>query len=198
MTDEAHSKEQLEELDCSDIERLAKGGDAALNGLMERHGEKLFHYLIRQLGNEQDAEDVAQETFVRVYQNCQRFDARQKFTTWLYTIATNLSRDRLRYRARHPQVSLEAEKGESETSLLDTVPAEYPSPAEEAVRAESGEAVRRAIAMLPEELRTPLILFEYEGLSHTEIATILNCSAKAIETRLYRARKQLRSLLQNG
>ena len=180
------------------MERLAKGGDAALNSLMERHGEKLFHYLIRQLGNEADAEDLAQETFVRVYQNCQRFDARQKFTSWLYTIATNLCRDRLRYRSRHPQVSLEAETGESETSLRDTIAEEHPSPAEEAVRAESGEAVRRAIAVLPEELRTSLILFEYEGLSHMEIAAILNCSAKAIETRLYRARKQLRSLLQNG
>lgn len=177
------------------MERLAKGGDSALNALMERHGEKLFHYLIRQLGNEQDAEDLAQETFVRVYQNREKFDARQKFATWLYTIATNLCRDRLRYRSRHPEVSLEAKGDESEMSLGDTVPAEHPSPAEEVARAENAEAVRRAIATLPEELRTALILFEYEAQSHAEIAAILKCSAKAVETRLYRARLHLRKLL---
>src|SRR5437667_228279 len=81
-----------------------KGGDSALSSLMERHAEKLFHYLVRQLGNEQDAEDLGQESFVRVFQHRARFDPAQKFTTWLYTIATNLSRDRLRYRARHPNV----------------------------------------------------------------------------------------------
>jgi len=94
----------LDDLDRSDMERLCKGGDSALNSLMDRHAEKLFHYLLRQLGNEQDAEDVAQESFVRVYQNRARFDPARKFSTWLYTIATNLSRDRLRYRARHPNL----------------------------------------------------------------------------------------------
>ena len=98
-----------DDLDRSDMARLCNGGDSGLNSLMERHAEKLFHYLVRQLGNEQDAEDLGQESFVRVYQHRARFDPAQKFTTWLYTIATNLSRDRLRYRARHPNVSLEAE-----------------------------------------------------------------------------------------
>ena len=184
-----------DDLDRSDMERLAKGDDSALNALMERHGEKLFHCMIRLLGNEQDAEDLAQETFVRVYQNREKFDARQKFTTWLYTIATNLCRDRLRYRSRHRQVSLEAETGESETSLRDTIAAEHPGPAEQAARAESAEAVRRAIATLPEELRTSFILFEYESQSHAAIAAILNCSAKGVETRLYRARLHLRKIL---
>ena len=184
-----------DDLDRSDMERLVKGGDAALNSLMERHGEKLFHYLIRQLGNEHDAADIAQESFVRVYQHRAKFDPRRKFSTWLYTIATNLSRDRLRYRSRHPQVSLDAESPDSEGTLKDYLPSETTSPHQQLEARESAETVRRAIASLSDELRTPLILFEYEGLSQAEIAAILHCTPKAVETRLYRARNQLRPLL---
>src|SRR4051794_15227631 len=183
-----------DDLDRSDMERLCKGGDSGLNSLMERHAERLFHYLVRQLGNEQDAEDLAQESFVRVYQNRARFDPAHKFTTWLYTIATNLSRDRLRYRARHPNVSLEAE-AENDSALENHLPTQAPDPHERLEQSETAEAVRRAIALLPEELRTPLILSTYENLSHAEVAAILNCSAKAVETRLYRARNQLRGML---
>jgi len=92
-----------EDLDAADMERLAAGHDAALDGLMERHGERLFHYLIRLLQNENDAADAAQESFVRIYQHRSRFDTRQKFATWLYAIASNLARDRLRWRFRHPR-----------------------------------------------------------------------------------------------
>src|SRR2546427_2493358 len=96
--------------DRTDMQRLASGHEAALNDLMERHGPKLFNYLIRCLQNEEDAADVAQETFVRVYQNRTKFDTSQQFSTWLYAVATNLVKDRYRYRTRHPQVSLDAEK----------------------------------------------------------------------------------------
>src|ERR1041385_7972682 len=111
-----------EQQDSSDMQRLVNGNDAALNNLMERHGERLFHYLIRQLQNEEDAGDVAQETFVRVYQHRAKFDPRQKFSTWLYTIATNLVRDRLKWRARHPQVSLNQPSPGSEAALADVLP----------------------------------------------------------------------------
>ena len=185
-----------DDLDRSDMERLVKGGDTALNSLMERHAERLFHYLIRQLGNEHDAQDLAQESFVRVYQNRTRFDPRQKFTTWLYTIATNLGRDRMRYRSRHPQVSLDAENPDTETSLTERLASEAATPHEQLQQRESAETVRQAIGTLSEELRTPLILSEYEELSHAEIAAILHCSPKAVETRLYRARLHLRKLLE--
>lgn len=103
--------------DTEDMVRLAAGHDAALNELMERHGEKLFHYLIRCLQDEEEEADLAQETFVRVYQHRAKFDSGQKFSTWLYTIASNLVRDRHRWRARHPQVSLNAEHEETGTEL---------------------------------------------------------------------------------
>ncbi len=183
-----------DDLDREDMKRLAAGHDAALNELMERHGTRLFHYLVRQLSNETDAADLAQETFVRVYQNRARYDAGHKFSTWLYTIATNLIRDRFRWHKRHPEVSVDAEKDET-GSMLDTMPDAEASPSEQIASAERAAEVRKGIEELPEDLRTALILSEYEGLAHAEIGAVLNCTAKAVENRLYRARNLLRQSL---
>ena len=174
---------------------LAAGHEAALNDLMERHGERLFHYLIRSLQNEDEAADLAQETFVRVYQNCAKFDKQQKFSTWLYAIASNLVRDRYRWRKRHPQVSLDAENEATGNDFRESLPDQKPSPSETIQVEERAEVVRRAIAALPDELRIPLILAEYEDRSQAEIGEILGCTAKAVETRIYRARHQLRAAL---
>ena len=184
------------EQDRSDMTALVAGHGAALNDLMARHGERLFHYLIRQLQNEEDAADLAQETFARVYQHRARFDGRQKFSTWLYTIATNLVRDRFRWRARHPQVSLDAEDAVTGHSLRERMAGKDALPDESLQAAERSEQVRRAVVALPEELRTPLILAEYEERSQSEIADILDCSVKAVEMRLYRARQSLRAELE--
>jgi RNA polymerase sigma-70 factor (ECF subfamily) len=180
--------------DRQDMARLSAGHDAALNTLMDRHGQRLFYYLLRQVDNESDAADLAQETFVRVYQHRARFDPGQKFATWLYAIATNLARDRFRWHKRHPQVSLDAER-EGAGTVLDYLPDEAVSPSERMAAEERAAEVRAAIHSLPEDLRTPLILSEYEGLAHAEIGAVLNCSAKAVETRLYRARNHLRKRL---
>lgn len=184
-----------DEQDARDMERLASGGDAALNDLMERHGQRLFHFLIRSLQNEDDAADAAQETFVRVYQNRNKFDSRHRFSTWLYTIANNLVKDRYRWRSRHPQVSLDAENETKGNDLRGSFSGKASSPSEALEKKERHQAVRRAVTSLPDELRRPLILAEYEQRSHTEIAEILGCTAKTVETRIYRARQQLRVLL---
>jgi RNA polymerase sigma factor (sigma-70 family) len=186
-----------DELDAADMARLASGHEAALNELMERHGEKLFHYLIRCLQSEDEAADLAQEAFVRVYQHRAKFDAGQKFSTWLYSIASNLVKDRYRWRSRHPQVSLDAENEQTGHNLRDHLPAHGPTPSDCLQADERADAVRRAVATLPDELRTPLILSEYEERSHAEIGGILGCTAKAVETRIYRARQQLRASLGN-
>src|SRR5947209_1721921 len=119
-----------DEQNVRDMARLAGGHGAALNDLMGRHAEKLFHYLLRSLQDENDASDLAQETFVRVYQNRSKFNPNQRFTTWLYAIASNLVRDRYRWRSRHPQVSLDAQNDSTEGSLGDTLRAPLPSPDE--------------------------------------------------------------------
>jgi RNA polymerase sigma-70 factor (ECF subfamily) len=183
--------------DAHDMARLAGGQDAALKDLMDRHAEKLFHYLVRSLQNEEDAADVAQETFSRIYQHRAKFDPNQKFNTWLYAIASNLVRGRYRWRSRHPQVSLEAEDEQTETGLKDSLRASDPSPDQSLQAEERAKAVRQAVAALPEELRQPLILAVYEELSQAEIGGILKCSAKAVETRIYRARQQLRASLKS-
>lgn len=183
---------EVDEQDRLDMTRLAAGHGAALNDLMSRHAEKLFQYLVRSLQNEDDAADLAQETFVRVYQNCARFDTRKKFSTWLYAIASNRVRDRYRWRTRHPQVSLDAANDATGNDFGESLADHAPSPSESVRSEERAETVRRAVAALPRDLRLPLVLAEYEEKSHAEIGEILGCSAKAVEVRIYRARKELR------
>lgn len=188
---EASSEEQ----DQRDMGRLMDGHDDALDDLMQRHGPRVICYLVRQLRDESEAADLAQETFVRVYQHRARFDPRRRFSTWLYTIATNLARDRQRRQLRHPQVSLDAANEASETTLRERLEASAPSPPEMLQAEERAAAVRAAVSELPEDLRTALILVEYEDCSQAEIAAVLECSVKAVEMRLYRARQQLRERL---
>ena len=182
----------VDEQDRLDMLQLVASHDAALNNLMSRHAEKLFQYLVRSLQNEDDAADLAQETFVRVYQNRAKFDAHKKFSTWLYAIASNLVRDRYRWRRRHPQVSLDAANDATGNEFGESLPDHAPSASETVQRNERADAVRRAVAALPEQLRVPLILAEYEEKSHSQIGEILCCSAKAVEVRIYKARQKLR------
>lgn len=176
--------------------RLVAGEDTALDDLMARHAPRLFSYVFRLLQNRADAEDIAEEVFVRIYENRARFDPRKRFSTWIYTIATNLVRDLQRHRARHPRVSLDAQSPEGTTSFREILPDAQPDPGEMLVAQERSNRVRVAIAELPDELRVPLVLFVYEEKSHAEIGEVLECSAKAVEMKLYRARNELRSRLE--
>lgn len=178
-------------LDRSDMERLASGHDAALNALMERHAGPVFQLLYRMLGNEEDADDLAQETFVRLYRHRERFDPRAKFTTWLYTIAGNLARNEYRRRSRHPTVSLDAESKGSEGKLGEIIPAKDTGPGQIAESRELAGAVRAAVQELPGELREAVVLCEWEEMSAAEAAEVLGTTARGVESRLYRARRVL-------
>jgi len=184
-------------LDRADMERLMAGQDAALNDLMERHASPVFQFLCGMVGNEDDANDLAQETFVRVFRSRTTFRTSEKFSTWLYTIAANLARNHFRWRARHPNVSLEAETGDSEQTLGGTLPANAPAPSEQALAAERVAAVRAAVGKLPEDLREAIVLCEWEERSMVEAAVILETTPKAVESRLYRARGILRERLKS-
>jgi RNA polymerase sigma-70 factor (ECF subfamily) len=181
--------------DRADMEQLIAGRDAALNDLMERHATPLFHFLCRMVGNEDDASDLAQETFVRVFRARASFRTGEKFSAWLFTIAANLARNHFRWRSRHPNVSLEAETGEAEQTLGSTLPANDPAPNEQALAAERAEVVRTAVGKLPEDLREAIVLCEWEEYSVAEAAVILEATPKAVESRLYRARQILRERL---
>jgi RNA polymerase sigma-70 factor (ECF subfamily) len=182
-------------LDGADMQRLAGGHDAALNDLMARHACPVFQFLCRMLGNEDDANDLAQETFVRVYHHRASFKPGARFTTWLYTIAANLARNHHRWRARHPNVSLDAESDATGESIGDLLPASNPAPDSAAVATERAAAVRAAVASLPADMREVIILCEWQDLSSAEAAAILETTPKAIDNRLYRARNLLRDRL---
>jgi len=179
--------------DRADMERLAKGHDAALNDLMERHAGPVYQFLFRMLNNEEDANDFAQETFARVYRHRNRYDG-SKFTTWLYAIASNLAKSEYRRRGRHPNVSLEAE-GDGGGSIAETLPAGSAAPSEQAENAERQAAVRLAVEALPADLRGAIVLCEWEEMSVADAATVLKTTKKAVESRLYRARQKLREQL---
>lgn len=186
---------EADQLDRADMAKLAGGHDAALNDLMERHATAVFHFLYRMLANEDDANDLAQETFVRVFQHRADFRPDAKFSTWLFTIAGNLARNHHRWRSRHPNLSLDAETETTEQSLGDTLPAEGPTPSDNALATERAQAVRTAVQSLPEDLREALVLCEWQDLPIAEAAAILASTPKAIESRLYRARNLLRDKL---
>ena len=178
-------------IDRADMFSLKRGQISALNSLMDRHSSSVFGFLYRMLGNEEDANDLAQETFVRVYQACQSFDTAQKFTTWLFTIAANLARNQIRWRSRHPNVSLDAETDSDTLGLSDILPSDATTPQQAAEEAERNETVRRAVQLLPEEMREAIVLCEWEDMTVAEAAAVLNTTPKAVESRLYRARKLL-------
>lgn len=177
------------------MRRLREGEDLALNEIMQRWQRRLTSYLLRSLGNEAAAVDLAQETFVRVYQSREKYRPTGAFPTWLFAIATNLVRQHFRWLKRHPTVSMDsADPLGEDRPLGERIPADADNPVEADERARS---VRRAISALPQDLREAVLLFEYEDLSYEEIAQIAGCSRKAVETRLYRARAILREKLQN-
>lgn len=192
----ATMNEVAQDADVAAMLRLREGDDLALNELMARWQTPLVRFLYRYTVSEPDALDLAQETFVRIYEHRTSYDARGKFSTWLYTIAGNLCRNHARWKARHPTVSTEVEiPGESDRTLGDQLPDPMRTPAQEAAGHELADAVRDAIQALPDDQRTATILYEYEDVAYADIAKVLGCSAKAVENKLYRARQYLRERL---
>jgi len=184
----------LEDEDSACMLRLKEGQDLALNEIMSRWQQRLVNYLMRCLGNETDALDLAQETFVRVYENRHRYESRAAFSSWLFRIATNLARSQIRWRTRHPAVAIEtAFEGEGAADVEP--PSADPGAGEILIKKENTMALRAAMRQLDADSRTVLLLFEFEEQSYQQIATILGCTPKAVEGRLYRARQALRDVL---
>jgi RNA polymerase sigma-70 factor (ECF subfamily) len=182
--------------DCEWMLRLQNGEDTALNELMNRWQVPLVSFIYRYIGNEADAIDLAQETFIRVFESRNRYKPTAKFSTWLFTIASNLCRNLSRWRKRHPTVSLTPCIGEEQPrDLTELLPDQGDSPADSMQRKEVAAVVQESVQALPHDLRTVVLLFEYGNQSYEEIAGVVGCSAKAVETRLYRARKILRERL---
>jgi RNA polymerase sigma-70 factor, ECF subfamily len=178
------------------MERLRLGDDLALNDLMARWKEPLVTYSLRYTGNLADAKEIAQETFVKVYQSRHRYRPTEAaLSTWLFQIATNLCRMRHRWKRRHPEV-LDADASTGATEKAEWASSAAP-PDDNTDRRILAEDLGRAIRSLAHDLRVTFLLSQIEERSHREIAAIQNCTEKAVERRLARAKEQLRSILEH-
>lgn len=189
MEAEAGASPSDEEL----MRRLQGGEDAALATLMQHWEVPVKRFIFRMIGNTAEAEDLAQEVFVRIYTKRATFRAGAKFSTWCFSIAANQARNRQRWWRRRPAQSLNAwteAGGEAADESRAGGPASHT-----AVRHEQIAAVQTAVAALPLDLRTALVLFEFEGQSMADIAAALDCTPKVVGNRLYRARQQLKRTL---
>ena len=184
-------------MDVSDTELmslLAGGDDLVLNTIMTRWSGRVSAFLFRMTGQRETAIDLAQETFVKLYQARCRYKPQGNFSTYLFAIAANLARNHSRWQSRHPTVSLDSTDTDGESFYSEPVDPKQ-TPDEMALTREKSAIVNRAILSLAVDLREALTLFIYEGLGYAEIAELTHCSPKAVETRIYRARQILKEQL---
>lgn len=178
------------------LAKLSRNGDRhAFEELVDMYKDKIYHLGYRMLGQSGDAEDVVQETFLRVYMNLDRYDENQKFSTWIYRIATNLCIDRLR--KRKPNYSLDAELPDSEgADWYSTLASDQDTPEEELVLSETQQQIRKAIETLPEKYKSVVILRYLHDMSLQEIGDVLQMPVTTIKTRVHRGREFLRKKLE--
>lgn len=159
----------------------------AFRQLVERHRRKVYGIAWGMTGNHGDADDIAQETFVKAYRRLGEFEGQSGFYTWLYRIATNCSLDLLRRKGRRAERDLEGvlDAAERPLPLRRGTP---PDARREAAAGELREAVRRGVSELPGKHRAALVLHDIEGMPHDEIARMLGCSPGTVRSRLHYAR----------
>jgi RNA polymerase sigma-70 factor (ECF subfamily) len=174
------------------LDRARQGDSEAFRSLVERHSRSVFRLAYRMTGNEQDAEDVVQESFLRAYKQLGRFESRANFGTWLYRIVANCSVDLMRARqARHDQ-----SRGESLDEAVDLPAGDTPGPERLARSAEISARVREALDGLSPLERAAFTLRHHEGRSIEEISRMLGLGTSAAKHSVFRAVKKLRIVLQ--
>ena len=182
--------EQADELRL--VEAAQDGRRSAFEALVRRHHVRVLQLCASMLG-EADAEDAAQEAFLKAWQNLQRFEGDAAFGTWLYRITTNHCLDLLRKRARRRTESLD-EIVEREGARLDRL---FAAPADPARAAEAADLAAHLLGTLPEEQRVALTLRETQGLTYEELAAVMGCSIDSVKGRLKRARETLEKSLRH-
>jgi RNA polymerase sigma-70 factor (ECF subfamily) len=194
------SRERAKWKDHSDEELMLRvqGGDTdCFDVLVERYKVRLFNYLLRLTNSRDDAEEIAQEAFVRAYIHAEKYKTIAKFSTWLYTIATNLVRNRVRARSRAPQlVSLWARmRNDSDEERLIDIPDTQRSPDDTINDHELSEIISKAIQRIPEKYRESFVLREVNDLSYEEIAAVTGLKLGTVRSRINRARNYFRQVL---
>jgi RNA polymerase sigma-70 factor (ECF subfamily) len=178
------------------IKKVKKGDQDAFTDIVEYHKDKLFHLCYRMLGNREEAQDAAQEAFIRAYVNIHSYDTSKKFSTWLYRIATNLCIDRIR--KKKPDYYLDAEvAGTDGLNMYSQIAADQALPEEELEQVELQEFIQSEILKLPEKYRTVIVLKYIDELSLKEISDILDLPLGTVKTRIHRGREALRNRLRH-
>lgn len=179
-------------VDFALMERIGAGDHSAFRALVERHQNAVIGTVAKMLGNPSEAEDIAQQVFLRIWRNAKRYRPDAKFTTYLFTITRNLVFNETRRRSRKKEVSAD-EREENSHQLIEANPDRQPDA--ELLQAELQKAVDDAISSLPEAQRMAVVLRRYEQLSYEEIADVLSLSVSAVKSLLFRARTTLRETL---
>ncbi len=180
------------------IEATKEGDEAAFGEIMNRYRSPITNYLYRFLNDYEEAVDLAQETFVRVYFAIERYHTEYAFSTYIYRIATNLAISEIRRRKRRKLVSLTGLfQSEDEQTREFQLPDEKPLVVDNLIESEQSKTIARAIATLPDKYRAPVILRDIEGKTYEEIAQILELGLGTTKSRISRARGLLREKLKN-
>ena len=175
---------------------LARNGDLdAFSVLVERYSARVYGVCFSYLGNRQDAEDSAQETFVKAFKAMGNYQFLSSFYTWIYRIAANTCMDFRRRSSKLSAVSLDEAMDTDDSQVFWQIPDQGPLPDELAIQAETRQLIREGITHLPDFLQEIIILRDLEGLSYHELADLLNLSEGTVKSRLSRARYQLMLLL---
>lgn len=173
--------------------RVREGDDRAFEELVALHQNAVIGTVARMLGNVDDAHDIAQQVFLRVWKSAPRYEPTAKFTTWLFTITRNLVFNETRRRSRRREVSLEPETDEDAPRQFANMTT--PGPDQQAQQEELEQALDRAIAALPEKQRLAVVLRRYQELPYEQLCEILGMSLPAVKSLLFRARNELRKSL---
>lgn len=186
----------MEELIKKRIKQIKKGDQDAFGEIVEIFKDKIFQLVYRMTGNAHEAEDVAQEAFIRAYININSYDTNRKFSTWLYRIATNLTIDRIR--KKKPDYYLDAEvAGTDGLTMYSQVAADIALPEEEVESMELQAEIQKQILKLPDKYRSVIVLKYIDELSLIEISEILEIPVGTVKTRIHRGREALRQQLRH-
>lgn len=186
---------QENQLELRLVEQAKNGSESAFIQLIEHYKDKIYYLGLRMLRSAQDAEDVAQETFLRVYTNLHRFDTQHRFSTWIYRIASNLCIDRIR--KKKPQHSLDEPLGEDDggQDWYSRQSGNEPTPEESLIALETRTRVLDALEHLPAHYKAVIVLRYFHDLSLAEIGEVLSLPVTTVKTRVHRGREALRRIL---
>jgi RNA polymerase sigma-70 factor, ECF subfamily len=186
----------MEASDAAAVARACAGDTDAFRVLVERYSRKVFRLAYRMTQNEQDAEDVVQEAFLRAYRRLKQFESRSSFGTWIFRITANAAMDLTRKRGRHEQAEQPIPETEDSADALAQMPAPDPTPDRILLSGELKHKVESVLASLSPQVRTAFVLRHYEGMSIEEIGSVLGLKVSATKNSIFRAVQKLRKELE--